>query len=339
MRRNPAYCEETEEFWVEGLITDKQLPNPDLALIVTNTLCWSLTLTKPSRSPSDPSTRDSSRGPKLERDITLWIKRALDEDLGAGDVTTNNIVRDNASATARIVSKQDGIVSGVDVAQDVFLALDESVEFISSVSDGARVVTGQLLLELAGPARAVFSGERTALNFLGRMSGIATLTRQFVDAIAGTKVVILDTRKTVPGLRAIDKLAVRHGGGQNHRFGLYDMVLIKDNHIDYAGSLSEAIRRIQASGTSRDIEVEARTIDEVQEALDLGIKRILLDNMSVVELREAVNLGAGKAKLEASGNVTLDNVREVAEAGVDFISIGALTHSAKAFDVSLRLVG
>jgi len=278
-------------------------------------------------------------GPNLGREITLCIQHALAEDVGSGDVTTDNIVRDNARATAQIVSKQDGVLSGLDVAQAVFLTLDDSMEFSSTVSDGARVVSGQLLLELAGRARAVFSGERTALNFLGRMSGIATLTRQFVDAIAGTKVVILVTRKTGPGLRAIDKLAVRHGGGQNHRFGLYDMVLIKDNHIDYAGSLSEAIRRIQASGTSLDIEVEARTIDEVQEALDLGIKRILLDNMSVVELQNAVAMSAGKAKLEASGNVTLDNVREIAEAGVDFISIGALTHSAKAFDVSLRLIG
>jgi nicotinate-nucleotide pyrophosphorylase (carboxylating) len=275
----------------------------------------------------------------LQREIALCIKRALDEDLGAGDVTTNNIVGDNACATARIVSKQDGVLSGLDVAQAVFLALDESVESSSTVTDGARVVSGQALLEVAGPACAVFSGERTALNFLGRMSGIASLTRQFVDVIAGTKAVILDTRKTAPGLRAIDKLAVRHGGGQNHRFGLYDMVLIKDNHIDYAGSLSEAIRRIRASGTILDIEVEARTINEVQEALDLGVKRILLDNMSIVELQEAVALCAGKAKLEASGNVTLDNVREIAEAGVDFISVGALTHSAKAFDVSLRFLG
>jgi nicotinate-nucleotide pyrophosphorylase (carboxylating) len=314
-------------------------PNPDLALIVTNTLCWSLTQTKRSHSPPDRSTGDSAARPKLGREIALCIKRALDEDLGAGDVTTNNIVREGAHATARIVSKQDGVASGLDVVQAVFLELDESVEFIWIVSDAARVVSGQVVLELAGPARAVFSGERTALNFLGRMSGIASLTRQFVDAIAGTKAVILDTRKTAPGLRAIEKLAVRHGGGDNHRFGLYDMVLIKDNHIDYAGSLSEAIRRIRASGSSLDIEVEARTIDEVHEALDLGVKRILLDNMSIAELQEAVAASAGRAKLEASGNVTLDNVREIAETDVDFISVGALTHSAKAFDVSLRFLG
>src|SRR5258708_32374851 len=283
-------------------------------------------------------TNKPSMNPELLLDISPTIKRALSEDIGLGDITTNSIVPANASLHGRIVAKQQGVVAGIEVANLVLLEVRDQIVFRANVCHAAQVRRGTVLAQLEGSARALLTGERTALNFLGRMSGIATLTRQFVDAIAGTKVVILDTRKTA-GVRAIDKLAVRHGGGQNHRFGLYDMVLVKDNHIDHAGSLSEAIRRIQASGTSLDIEVEARTIDEVQEALDSGIKRILLDNMSVVELREAVNLGAGKAKLEASGNVTLDNVREVAEAGVDFISIGALTHSAKAFDVSLRLIG
>jgi len=266
------------------------------------------------------------------------IRRALDEDVGPGDVTTNSIVPPGTTAIARILAKQDGVVSGLAIAQAVFLMLDGDMHFSLSVSDGAEVKSGQLLIELEGSARAVLTGERTALNFLGRMSGIATLTRKFCDTIAGTKAVILDTRKTAPGLRAIDKLAVRHGGGRNHRVGLYDMVLVKDNHIDCAGSLSDAIRQVKPSGSALEIEVEAKDIREVEEALALGVKRILLDNMSPAELRQAVSINDGRAKLEASGNVTLTNVREIAETGVDFISVGALTHSAETFDVSLRWV-
>jgi nicotinate-nucleotide pyrophosphorylase (carboxylating) len=179
------------------------------------------------------------------------------------------------------------------------------------------------------------TAERTALNFLGRMSGIATLTRQFVEAVAGTKAVILDTRKTAPGLRMVDKLAVLRGGGQNHRIGLYDMILIKDNHIDFAGSITEAVTRARAADSGLEIEVEARSLDHVREALALGVERILLDNMSLEMMREAVQITAGRAKLEASGNVSLETVRAIAETGVDYISSGALTHSAKVFDVSL----
>jgi nicotinate-nucleotide pyrophosphorylase (carboxylating) len=200
------------------------------------------------------------------------------------------------------------------------------------------VQRGQILFELQGPARAILTGERTALNFLGRMSGIATLTSAFVAEVAGTKTSIIDTRKTGPGLRMFDKLAVRHGGGQNHRFGLFDMVLIKDNHIDYAGSLSNAVASARAQARNFEIEVETRTIADVQVALDLGVERILLDNMKLSDLNKAVALNSGRAKLEASGNVTLDNVRAIAETGVDYISVGALTHSAKTFDVSLLLV-
>jgi nicotinate-nucleotide pyrophosphorylase (carboxylating) len=191
-----------------------------------------------------------------------------------------------------------------------------------------------VLARVSGPARALLTGERTALNFLGRMSGIATLTRQFVDAVAGTRAIILDTRKTAPGLRALDKLAVRRGGGQNHRVGLYDMVLIKDNHIDFAGSLVEAVRRARLAGSGLEIEVETRTLEDVQAALAVGVERILLDNMPPEMMRQAVTLTAGRARLEASGNVSLSNVRQVAETGVDFISIGALTHSVKVLDVS-----
>jgi nicotinate-nucleotide pyrophosphorylase (carboxylating) len=274
----------------------------------------------------------------LDAEIAAIIGRALSEDIGTGDVTTNCLVPAESSATAKIIARQDGILSGLAVAQAVFLTLDGEMRFSSILSDGVKVGPEQVLIELAGSARAILTGERTALNLLGRMSGIATLTRQLVDAVKGTNAVILDTRKTAPGLRAIDKLAVRHGGGQNHRFGLHDMVLVKNNHIAHAGSLSNAVRMVRESTNALEIEVEARSIQELQEALALDVKRILLDNMSIAELRQAVALNAGRAKLEASGNVTLTSVREIAETGVDFISVGALTHSAKAFDVSLRLL-
>jgi nicotinate-nucleotide pyrophosphorylase (carboxylating) len=274
----------------------------------------------------------------LDDEILATIRRALDEDTGSGDITTNSIVSPEATAVARIVTKQNGTVSGLSIAQAVFLMLNNDIGFSSNLSDGDEVRSGQALIELKGSARAILTGERTALNFLGRMSGIATMTNQFVAAVAGTKATILDTRKTAPGLRTIDKLAVRHGGGGNHRRGLYDMVLIKDNHIDSAGSISDAIRRVRASVNDLEIEVEAKNIKEVQEALDCGAKRILLDNMSPAQMCEAVAINDGRAKLEASGNVTLGNAREIAETGVDVISVGALTHSAPAFDVSLLWV-
>jgi nicotinate-nucleotide pyrophosphorylase (carboxylating) len=194
------------------------------------------------------------------------------------------------------------------------------------------------LAKIEGPARAILSGERTALNFLGRMSGIATLTHQFVDAVAGTRATVLDTRKTAPGLRAIDKLAVRRGGGKNHRQGLFDMVLIKDNHIDFAGGLTEAVRRSRAAAAGIPTEVEARTLEEVREALELGVPRILLDNMTLDTLRASVAMNQGRSRLEASGNVSLENVREIAETGVDDISVGSLTHSARVLDLSLEVV-
>lgn len=272
----------------------------------------------------------------LEIEILDCLKRALDEDIGSGDATTNVIVPANASLRGQIVAKQDGVVAGLDVAREVLHVLSERIHFDAKVVEGSQVVRGEVLAELSGSARALLTGERTALNFLGRMSGIATKTRQFVDAVTGTGATVMDTRKTAPGLRAIDKLAVRRGGGQNHRLGLFDMILIKDNHIDFAGSLAEAIRRVRASGTLLEIEVEARTIEEVRQALDLKIERILLDNMDLDTLSEAVRISARRAKLEASGNVTLENVRRVAEAGVDYISVGALTHSPRVFDVSLK---
>ena len=277
--------------------------------------------------------------PEPPLEISHCITRALEEDIGSGDVTTNSIVPAGASLRGRIIAKQDGVVAGLDVAREVFRALSNEIMFDAKVKDGSHVNKGDVLAEVNGEARALLTGERTALNFLGRMSGIATLTRQFVDAVAGTNATILDTRKTAPGLRTLDKLAVRLGGGENHRTGLFDMVLIKDNHIDFAGSITAAVERVRASGTGLPIEVETRTLENVREALQLGVERILLDNMKPETMREAVEMTKGQAKLEASGNVTLENVLEVARTGVDYISVGALTHSPRVFDVSLEWVG
>ena len=269
------------------------------------------------------------------QEIKDAVRRALDEDIGSGDVTTDSIVPAEAIMSGKIIAKQSGIVAGLDVAEMAFCMLDNKVAFSRQVAEGDPVEDRQLLAVISGKARALLTAERTALNFLGRMSGIATLTRQFVEAVAGTKAVILDTRKTAPGLRTVDKLAVRRGGGKNHRFGLYDMILIKDNHIDFAGSLTEAVQRAKTADQNLEIEVEARSLEDVQLALKAGVKKILLDNMTLEMMRKAVIINQGRASLEASGNVTLGNIRQVAETGVDYISIGALTHSAKAFDVSL----
>jgi nicotinate-nucleotide pyrophosphorylase (carboxylating) len=271
----------------------------------------------------------------LTADIESSIQRALSEDLGDGDATTNSIVSPDARLEGLIKAKQQGVVAGLKVAAAVFNALDQKIEFQASVQDGAFVDNGVVVAAISGPARSILTAERTALNFLGRMSGIATLTRQFVERVAGTAAKILDTRKTAPGLRAIDKLAVRCGGGENHRFGLYDMILIKDNHIDHAGSLRRAVELARVARGELEIEVEARTLEHVKDAIDLGVKRILLDNMSLEMMTEAVRLNRGRARLEASGNVSLATVRQIAETGVDFIYVGELTHSARVFDFSL----
>lgn len=274
----------------------------------------------------------------LPGEIIEAIHLALAEDIGAGDVTTNSIVPPDALMEGQIIAKQSGVVAGLDVARAVCLLVDERVNFTPQAAEGAQVNNRQVLARVHGPARSLLTAERTALNFLGRMSGIASLTAQFVQAVSGTGAIILDTRKTAPGLRALDKLAVRRGGGQNHRTGLYDMFLIKDNHIDFAGSLAEAVRRARVHQNGLEIEVEARTIQDVTDALALGVQRILLDNMSPEMMRQAVELTQKRAKLEASGNVTLETIRKIAETGVDYISIGALTHSAKTFDVSFLWV-
>jgi nicotinate-nucleotide pyrophosphorylase (carboxylating) len=296
-----------------------------------------LTQNQSSHSEGSQNVAEHSKG-DLCAEILHDIRGALAEDVGSGDATTDSIVPRAARAKVQIVAKQSGVIAGLEIARTVFLQLDEQIAFTPRVSDGSEVLQGQVVVEVYGSARALLTGERTALNFLGRMSGIATLTHQFVETVAGTGAVILDTRKTAPGLRTIDKLAVKLGGGENHRHGLFDMVLIKDNHIDYAGSLREAVRRVRDSGTNLKIEVEARSIREVREALTMKVERVLLDNMPPEMMREAVQLNAGAAKLEASGNVTLATVREIAETGVDYISVGALTHSPRTFDVSLKWV-
>ena len=274
----------------------------------------------------------------LPADHAGVIRRALLEDVGSGDVTTTLVVPEAARARAKLVARQEGVVAGLDVAAEVFREVDPDVAFERLAEEGQKVLPGQDLAEVEGFARSILMAERTALNFLGRMSGIATLTRRFVDAVAGTSARILDTRKTAPGLRSLDKLAVLRGGGANHRLGLYDMVLIKDNHVDIVGSLAEAVRRVSSSRNNLEIEVEARSLEDVRTALQAGVRRILLDNMGVATMKQAVDIARGRARLEASGNVTLSNVRQIAETGVDDISIGGLTHSAPVLDISLELV-
>ena len=273
----------------------------------------------------------------LAPEILSSVERALVEDVGPGDATTEGIVPAGESLNGRIVAKESGVVAGLTVARAAFQLLDQQVDFAASVADGDVVEGGQTLAEIRGSARVILTAERTALNFLGRMSGIATRTRKFVEEIRGTNAKILDTRKTAPNLRASDKLAVRFGGGENHRFGLYDMILIKDNHIDFAGSITAAVSRARASNSSLTIEVEARQLADVAEAIEAGVGWIMLDNMTLDEMQRAVVLNSGRAKLEASGNVSLANVRQIAETGVDYISVGALTHSVQALDVSLTV--
>jgi len=264
------------------------------------------------------------------------VYAALAEDVGEGDVTTEATVDADAVGTAELLVKEPGVVCGLAAVEVVFRALDGDVRFEPLVEEGAVVSVPTAVALVTGPERAILTGERTALNFLGHLSGIATLTRSYVDAVAGTGVAILDTRKTTPGLRAFEKYAVARGGGRNHRFGLDDGVLIKDNHLRAAGSIRAAVASLRAT-TDLQVQVECDTLEQVSMAVDAGTDAILLDNMTLDELRAAVSLVARRARLEASGGVTLENVRAVAETGVDEISVGALTHSARSLDVSLEL--
>lgn len=271
--------------------------------------------------------------PRLYLDL---VRRAIAEDVGSGDVTTDLLVPADARSTAHMIAKTDCVVAGLDVARAVFVEIDPSVVFTARMNDGHRCRPGDVIAEVSGPARALLTAERTALNFLQHLSGIATLTRRFVDATKG-RLTILDTRKTVPTLRALAKYAVRCGGGTNHRMGLYDAVLIKDNHIRFAGGLGEAVRRVRARGVSLPIEVEAQSLTDVDAAIEARPDVIMLDNLSDAEMREAVARIGGRAKVEISGGVTLERIPSLASLGADVVSVGALTHSAPAADISLEM--
>ena len=266
------------------------------------------------------------------------IDFALHEDIHTGDITTQALMLEKRSAVARLVAKEDFVLAGINVAERVFQRLNPGILFCAFSSDGARVTKGSVIATVQGDAADLLMGERVALNLLQRLSGIATVTSRFVEAVRGTKARIVDTRKTTPGLRELEKYAVRTGGGRNHRTGLYDGVLIKENHIAAAGGIAEAVGRARAYiPHTLKIEVETETLAQVEEALASGADIIMLDNMSLAEMRSAVALVAGRVPLEASGGVSLETVRAIAETGVDIISVGALTHSPRAMDISMLL--
>ena len=273
------------------------------------------------------------------------VRNALEEDIGTGDVTTESIVSKDVIVEARVLAREQGVVAGVPLAVAVFEELGPDVRLRIIVEDGGRIRPGGTILDLTGPAGPILTGERVALNFLGRLSGIATLTARFVRAVAGTGVRILDTRKTTPGLRAAEKYAVTMGGGHNHRSGLYDMALIKDNHIAVAGSVGAAVGAVRARCPGISVEVETATLDQVGQALEAGADRIMLDNMDPHQVRQAIDLircqskGGKRPRVEVSGNVTLENIGLLAMDGVDDISIGSITHSSTALDISLEMTG
>lgn len=270
--------------------------------------------------------------------IQELINRALQEDVGPGDVTSAAAIRPEASSVAMMLAKQDLVLAGLDVARAVFHTLDPDIQCTMLAKDGDNVKAGTEIAKLSGNTRALLAGERAALNLLQHLSGIATLTAKYVEQVKGLKAEVLDTRKTLPGLRQLEKYAVKIGGGRNHRFGLYDGVLIKDNHIKASGSITKAIESARKSAHHLlRIEVETSSLGEVREALTAKADIIMLDNMPLDLMREAVKLIAGKALVEASGNVTLETIRAVAETGVDFISSGSLTHSAPAADISMKI--
>jgi nicotinate-nucleotide pyrophosphorylase (carboxylating) len=269
-------------------------------------------------------------------DLDAIVRRALDEDVGPGDVTTRATVPPDARARARITQKQAGVVFGLDAAEATFRALDPDVRLTRLAGEG-EWRDGGPVLDVEGAAGPLLTGERTALNFLQRLSGVATLTARYVEAVAGTGARVLDTRKTTPGLRALEKAAVAAGGGTNHRKGLYDAILIKENHAAMAGGVAAAVQAARAAAPGVPLEVECRDLAEVEEALAAGAPRLLLDNMTPAQLRDVVAHVAGRAELEASGGVTLETIREIAGSGVHFVSVGALTHSAPALDLSLLL--
>src|SRR5690606_15472259 len=276
---------------------------------------------------------------KTLKSAEILFNLAYAEDIGDGDITTNNLIPPDTNKTAVLVAKEEGVVAGLPVAEMVFKKFDKLLEWKVFLPDGSKVKPGDVLVEFKGNYRALLTGERKALNFLQRLSGIATYANLCMEEIKGHKVEILDTRKTLPGYRHLDKYAVRMGGASNHRFGLYDMVMIKDNHIQVAGSIKQAVDAIRSKiPKSIKIEVETSNLEQVREALNADVDIIMLDNMSSKLMKEAVDLINGRAKIETSGNMTLKRIRKVAATGVNYISIGALTHSVKALDISQRII-
>jgi nicotinate-nucleotide pyrophosphorylase (carboxylating) len=274
----------------------------------------------------------------MEHLIRKLIEEALFEDLGPGDITSEAVIPEEASATAEIIAKQDLVLAGILIAREVFRKLDPWVQFTPLAHDGNKVQSGSIIAQVQGKTRALLAGERVALNLMQHLSGIATHTAKFVEVLKGSRAEILDTRKTLPGLRALEKYAVRMGGGRNHRFGLYDGILIKDNHIAAAGGIIKAMAGIRKKiHPLLKIEVEVKTLDEVREALAAGATMLLLDNMSPNLMKQSVGIVGGRVLVEASGNVTLDTVKAISETGVDFISSGSLTHSAPAADISMKI--
>lgn len=274
----------------------------------------------------------------MEKEIEQVIRQALAEDMPSGDITTEAIIPPEARVKAIILAKEKGILAGIDVARKVFELLDPSIEFLKEKEDGQAFKAGEILARLAGPAQPILKGERTALNFLQRLSGIATITSRYVAATAGTKTRILDTRKTTPNLRWLEKYAVRLGGGFNHRLNLSEMVLIKDNHLKVVGSIREAVERAKRNlPTKTRIEVEVTSVAEAREALEAGASELLLDNMPLREMRKVVSMVKGRVPIEVSGKVNLRRVRQVASLGVDYISVGRLTHSYRSIDLSLEI--
>lgn len=271
--------------------------------------------------------------------IDKIIEQALLEDIGTGDITTESIIPSNLKAKGIIKTSENGVVAGLYIAYLVFKKLDSEIIFEEKIKDGAKVVRNKVLAEITGPARTILKGERVALNFLQRMSGIATITSKFCQQVKDLPVRIVDTRKTTPGLRILEKYAVRMGGGYNHRFGLYDAVLIKDNHIAVAGGIKSAVNSIRKQISHMiKIEVEVENLSQLQEALEMKVDIIMLDNMNLNTMKKAVKTVKGKALIEASGGVTLEKVRKIAQTGVDLISVGALTHSVKSLDISMEIL-
>jgi nicotinate-nucleotide pyrophosphorylase (carboxylating) len=284
------------------------------------------------------STPRERGGSLSDEQIKSLVAAALDEDLGkAGDITSKALIDPHLEAEGVVVAKQGGVVAGLRCVELAFKLLEETGRFESLVKDGDIVKAGAKLATIKASARTLLAAERTALNFLGHLSGIATLAKKFADEIAPAKARIIDTRKTLPGLRLLEKYAVECGGGVNHRMGLYDAILIKDNHVALCGGIAQALEKARANNRGVEVQIEVDTLEQLDEALNAGAKRILLDNMNVATLTEAVKLNQGRAILEASGGVTLQSVKKIAETGVDLISVGALTHSAPNFDVSLEI--